>query len=334
MSSLFKDKYFPKKFDDFLVHKDDVPKFKSYSNNYLMNTIIYGPLGSGKYTLAINMIKNYIDHDIFKKKITKFTIRNNSNLKEINIIQSQYHFEINVNNYLLNDSVTIIKLLQQLVESKNIISDKFKVILIRNIEYLNPSILKYFCLLTEKYVENIRLILITNNSCLTKKLNSYFSCIKLSLPKVEDIENLIDFVSKDQDLNINIKNKQNIISKCERNLNKIMINLENVKISGKYVDYKNYIDLEINVLIKYLKKDDVKSCIKIREIIYSFITKNYSVNYLIKCILKKLLSLNISNDLKQNIIRCACTYQQKIQNSYKSLIHFEAFIFNIKYLIS
>ena len=75
--------------DDFKIHTNLIPKFKKLCENDIGNILIYGPKGSGKYTLAKSMINTFYNKKIeCNKKVVTL------DKKELVFYSSQYHFEI------------------------------------------------------------------------------------------------------------------------------------------------------------------------------------------------------------------------------------------------
>ena len=57
--------------DDFKIHTHLIPKFKKLCENDIGNILIYGPKGSGKYTLAKSMINTFYNVKKFLNSFLK-----------------------------------------------------------------------------------------------------------------------------------------------------------------------------------------------------------------------------------------------------------------------
>ena len=99
------------------------------------------------------------------------------------------------------------------------------------------------------------------------------------------------------------------------------------------MSHTNYIDIynnNINNIIKLIEKKKISSIIKIRETLYDLISKNYSINEIFNKISKYFIS---NYNFKKEMIDLSISYEYKINNSFKSIIHLEAFLINILNII-
>ena len=86
-------KYQPKKIQDYHFHQPIMKRLIRYAeHDNVLNMLIYGPPGSGKYTLAMSLLyyllEKYPDRDcIYQKKL--ITVKD----QEYHIFQSKYHFD-------------------------------------------------------------------------------------------------------------------------------------------------------------------------------------------------------------------------------------------------
>ena len=95
---LLKDKHTPKTLKEFIINKSKAERLFKYSKcNANMNFIFSGISGSGKFTLAKSYLAEMFGLDIYKTKKISVKVKT----KEIEILQSKYHYEINLNSYFL-----------------------------------------------------------------------------------------------------------------------------------------------------------------------------------------------------------------------------------------
>ena len=330
MLKLIKDKYFPCDFNDFSIHRDLSKRLLKFSDKELISTILYGSNGCGKYTIAINMLINFFDKSVLNKKTLKFNLKVQNNYKYVSILGSCHHYEIYINKYSFNDNYTLIALLEKMIETRNIFNGLYKVILIKNIHHLNTSAIQYLCFASEKHCDNVRFILTTNNISFYKKIKSFFFYIRVPKPEESDLLNYIEHISKKENIKLNLNQKKDIINRCTFNMNKICLNLDMIKSNDNlYINYKNYISIEVKNIINMILKGNIGSVEKIRKKIYEITSKNIDQNLMFKYFVDKLIKSNISNEKKYKILKSASFYQSKISKSYRSIIHLEAFIFSL-----
>ena len=114
--SLILSKFTPKNLDSYVLNKDLALKIKKYvKSGELLNTLISGPEGCGKYTLAMNILNEYYGNSIYKKKTTFFKLKIGTNVKSLEIVYSNYHYEIFINQYLFNDKTTLLMLIKNIM---------------------------------------------------------------------------------------------------------------------------------------------------------------------------------------------------------------------------
>ena len=175
MYDLFIKKYQPKKYDDFIIHKNIVKKINNfiYDEN-IMNLFIYGRNGSGKYTIARYFIENY-----YKDKcLNEINIFKNDS-KEIEYYKSKYHYEIIINNYNFND-INLVKSFLDLIVNKNTFTfTKKNLILIKNTEFIKENTIKLLRFYIEKYYLFNNFIFISNQK-IDKKLFGFFAVLEFS----------------------------------------------------------------------------------------------------------------------------------------------------------
>lgn len=316
--SLLLDKYKPNAFDDFIVNKNIAHKLKLYcKSGMFLNKIIVGGNSVGKYTIAMAILNEYFGPDVYKKKNVEYKLKIGTNTKEFTITQSSYHFEIFINNYLFNDRISLIKLLNILTEYKNIKTNSYNVILIKNIDQVSHSVIPSLKNLMETNIDTCRFIFISRNNSKFRKILPMLYVIRV--PKIETHE-IIDFLNKKQ-----IKyNKDNI---KDNNLIRILLNIELKNITNK--NYKYSIDTEMEQIIKLLNKKDTNQFIKIREHIYTYISKNFSKDALFSYICNYYIKSDINDNSKFKIIELSALFERRLANSYREMIHIEGYLMNI-----
>ena len=100
---LLRDKYHPKKLSDYLIHKKLTLKLKNFFiNKDIPNLIIYGPYGSGKFSIAKSIIMEIFGEDVNNMNNIEYPIKIVNNTKLINVKYSNFHYEILINKYVFN----------------------------------------------------------------------------------------------------------------------------------------------------------------------------------------------------------------------------------------
>jgi replication factor C subunit 3/5 len=331
--SLLRDIYSPKKFNDFRVHKDNVINYKNYvSDNQILNTIFYGPKGSGKYTILMNMLIKIFGEDVLKQKKIKFNINKScGNSKEYTILESTYHFEINLNKYLFNDRISLVNLISQLIQTKDIYTSTYKIIVIRNLHYLKSDVINFFASVVEKYCDNCRFLMTCSNNTtyINKILKGRFVILKVPSPTKEELFNFSKEILNSYDCSITDSQIDSIINDTNRNLNKLLLYLQFSCENKKYYKYKNTLELYCEQIYKLIKKKKIENLIKIREFAYDLITKNINITAFMIELIEFFNKQDIEEEKKLKILEWGTIFQSRLSKAYKEIIHLEAFIFKI-----
>jgi DNA polymerase III delta prime subunit len=320
---LFKDRYTPYCFDDYKIHRKIISKLRNITEDP-PNLLFYGKEGIGKSTMVNCFLNEMFNTKIeITKKTVKLKINNIS--KELEINSSIYHFEINLTKYsLLNNRNYLCELLKLLVSYQEINKTcPYKIIVIKNAHHINHSLI-YFKNIIEKY-SKVRFILTT--TCITHKLinlTKLCTLITLKQPPLEEINKFCNTIIENEKFNKPTTKLLKDIVK-EKNFNHILIKLEIViQNKSKYIDP---IKKEIENLYILLMKPSINSIIKIRELIYSLISKNIDIEIIIKQIYTRLINnKNMEIQKKKEITKQFAEYDTRIKKSFKNVIHIETLL--------
>ena len=320
---LLKDLHKPYFFNDFIINKQIVNKLKNLVyNNTLSNLLLYGPEGSGKFTIL-----NSVLNEIYKKKIIlrneSFKVSLNNLYKDISINVSEFHFEILLDSYTLNDKNYLQKLIE-IITSSNEVNElcKYKIIVIKNIDLASSNILLLIKKIIEKKYDSVLFFLTaTNISKINKYLKGFIAYVRVPSPSLISISSFIK-----EKLNFNQKDHKEIDKILKgRNLNTIFINVELFLQNKKFI---NYLEVDINKIVNYVLKPKINNVFKIREILYNFIAFNYNLKIIKNNIINKIFK-KIDNKNKLDVILIFNTFDISINYSYKNIIHIEAFLVNL-----
>ena len=303
------DKYKPVFLDDYKIHLNIISKLKILCKKDITNILVYGPKGSGKLTLVKSLLNTYYNTNI--KQSTKLVKINN---KELSFKDSQYYFEIILDNYYNKKKFE--ELILYLCGS-NDINNKFKLIIIKNIEYINNESLRIVKYFIEKKSNNIRFIFITSNiSNINSFFKGFFLLLRLPYPNKTEIYNYVSSI-----YNINDSKLKSIINDTN-NLTSLFLLLEINMINNYICPYNTF----SNKFIKLLTNNKINNILKIRELLYTIMSKNYDLKIICLNILKQIL--NSKSDKKKEIIELYTKYDNK-NKSFKNIIHIEALLINI-----
>ena len=178
-----KDIILPEKIDDFTINVGVSNKIKKlFNKDFIPNLYIYGPAGSGKYSLFLKNLASLTKEKEIKIHFKTINISNQwAQIKEIIIPSSEYHFEINLSKYA-NNRNNLFSIIDTITDSREINSKlDFKIILIRNIHIASNEFVKFIKQKAETLSEYIRFVCIgktnSNNAC---SLNGVFFNLRVN----------------------------------------------------------------------------------------------------------------------------------------------------------
>lgn len=293
--------------------------------------------------LLSNNIPNlllYGHYDIDKKNIlTKcfsknFNILNNTKI-EINDIKYSknniyYDFDLkNINNKNYNSFIKIIK---ELILSKDYYSNNSKKIIILNNYYLSKKNQNILRVIIEKYQSTSIFIIITHNySSIIEPIKS--RCLSIRIPTLKR------------------ENKRKIMYQkiSYKDINKsfydVIYDINNIEMIKDIIDIKNIYDKGYKNIYEMICENIISICEKskltknnynlLRDISYNITKNNLNILYFYRVFLKILLKkTTIMDKIKIKLIYLLTESEYNYIKSYRKIIIIESLIFNIYNLLA
>ena len=326
---LLKDLVIPNNIDSFYINKDSSIKIQTLlAPDFINNLLVYGPPGSGKYTLLIKALEKIVDKPIIKK-IKKMEINNSwAHIKDVQIISSDYHFEINLSKYGLNKN-NIFALIDELCDSQEINKKlPYRIILIRNLHKASIELIKFIRQKAEVYYRTIRFFVVTKtHSQILKHLNGIFFVMRVPSPNHQSILSFI----KTEKIKTSLSDKK-LTQLMDDNYCNLSMIFSMIEIGNLTTFYKTPTQIYAANIINHLKEKKLVSLDEIRKLIYEYQTSNESINNLTHLIAQHFFCLkntkfSKTKKLELSAIMCESDYE-KIR-SYKEILHIEKLVFNI-----
>jgi hypothetical protein len=283
----YKDKYKPKKKQDFLINLNIINKLDSIIENGVSNFLISGQNDVGKYTLAKYFIEKYFENPCI---IRKYTFVNNN--KELIYYKSIYHYELHIDLHNCNIINLVQSFLQYIVRPNNSGLNK-NVILIKNVHLLKPEILNLFKIYLDKYYNNIFIFI---GKKFINYLKGFFFNLRVPAPNNKEITKLLKKIIKCESIKIKKKELNYIIEKGNRKILKTISLLENCFINGTFEEYFDSNEKIVHLIFKIVKNPNIEGMVKIRDYLNQLLVNNLSI-YDINILLKK----KIENEKKINM---------------------------------
>ena len=305
---------------------------KNFDN--LPNILIYGNEGSGKNSLINLFLKRLYGKDIQKLNV-KYTINGyGSNNIDVEIMQSLYHIEILPTNTGL-DKYLVQEVIKKYAQ-KNILSFKnktnFKIIWIKNIDNLSYYGQTALRCIMEKYCKNCKFIL--SGKQLTKVIDPLISrclTLRMALPNNSDIMKMLLNISEKENKFLSFDEYNSILLNCNSNIKKAITDLELKyhdinKVDSWKCKIKDIVKLIQKVLVKNLNQTIIN---QIRDILYKIFITNIKGTEIIKELSYQIITNLKDYSFSYEIIDMCIHYENSLANGKRSIIHLEAFIFNV-----
>lgn len=269
------EKYRPNTFENIVLEENNKIIFKNIiKTKNIPNMLLYGPPGTGKTTTAINFINLY--------------------QKECNIKNNELVMHLNASD---ERGIDVIRnQINQFVNSKSLFSKGTKFVILDEVDYMTKSAQQALKYLISSITEDICFILICNYICkIDDVLQNIFIKLRFNQLPHNDILNYLNHVINSENIKINSKQLENIISYFKSDI-RSMINY----LQSNFVIINNNINIINNLiwtnLTEFIIKNK-KNTLKIEKKLYDISCK-YNTN-LYQII--KLYSLYIIKNTEINI---------------------------------
>jgi len=310
----------------------------SDSFNDLPNLLFHGKNGSGKKSLIRMFLKRIFGKNLKSIKIPYQIKGYGSNNLEIKIRQSLYHIEISPNGTGL-DKYLVQEVIKEYACKHVILLDKirsFKIIWIHNVQNLSYYAQTALRCTMEKYSSTCKFILSGNQlSKIIEPLRSRCLMVRIPSPNEKDIMRVLLNISLKESKILDIRSYDKIISHSNNNIKDAIMFLEmkyyNIPIQ---ISWKIFLSEIITIMNKSLKKQLLGENIeRIRYILYKIFITNIDGTTIIKELLNQLLENFDKYNLTYEIVELCTKYENSLSKGKRSIIHLEAFIYNVLYLI-
>ena len=279
------------------------------------NIIFYGCQGSGKYTRAKCLLKEFFGEDVMKLRIIKRKVLLKKSSIDVNVLCSNNHMELDLSGNV-NDHVVI----QDIV--KNIPDCNFSVILIKNAQDLTEKAQSVICNILDKNLKKCKFIFCCTKTIFSKKIFSYCVPIRVPSPSKTDIETLVRFVSEKENMKLKEEFVEELIDNSDFNIKYVLMFLQASYIRGEpynliLPDWK----LKIEKLCDKIKKNSC-TVTDLRSILHDLLISNIRV----EMIMEKIVDQFLNTDKQLQALELFNKYNLRAENGQKIIYHLEAFV--------
>ena len=341
-STLWMDKYKPRKLEDLTFHPNQTKLLMSLSDNSeFPHLIFYGPDGAGKKTRVHCFLSKVYGDGIYKMN----TINKELKLKSRNIsymvTSSNYHLEFCPSDVGNNDKFIISHVIKETSSFAQLDSESqknFKVIVLLEADKMTKEAQSALRRTMEKYSENCRIIMVVNDlSAIIEPIRSRCFSLRIPAPSVDEINNVLKKIKKDEGLDINDKQIESIIEKHGKNVRECITCLQMTSL-GNYnnrVYEPEYTNLFESIHKQILKEQSAKSLKEIRSLFMELLIHGFRADHIIYKMTSDIIESNkIKEDIKKKVIEAGALFDLRAKNGTKDFIHLEAFAAKIMMFIA
>lgn len=351
-------KYYESTYEEYInavvkynLHNELISLYNSFPNklSQLENMIIYGPIGIGKYSQILNILKKYSPSDMkYEKKMVA-----NTDKQEFIYKISDIHYEIDMSLLGCNSKILWHEVFFQIVDIISVKQDKIGVLLCKNFHLIHTELLEIFYSYMQQYnnaQSNIKIIffLLTEQiSFIPNNILNACHVLKIGRPTKERYLNLsifnnqiIDtsekraFINKLQIINPEILAKSPLENAFVNVDNDSITNLKEIYSLTKISNKKNICNDAFNIIcdeiIKKIMSPIGINYAEFRDILYDTLTYNLEIPdclfYIIKYFIEnRLLKTDDIND----VLSKSYTFLKYYNNNYRPIYHLESIMYYI-----
>ena len=331
----FIDKYCPKTIEDAYFHKNDLLKLATMSkDDSLPHIIFYGPDGCGKKTIIKLFLEMIYDEHVHKLNDSIYMVTGSGNsTTEVAIKQSNYHIVIEPNNnnfdrYLIQD---VVKEYAKRIPLGVFTAKKiFKTVLINNVDNLSYYAQTSLRRTMEKFSGTCRFIMWSRSlSKVIDPLKSRSYCFRIKAPQDHELLNFIYDIAVNENIKTSFKKVNRMLSLANGNIKKVLWLLELSKLDDTF---ETSYETIIKEIIDLILSNDLKQLLEIRELLYKIMITNISGTQIIKDITDQLITKNILNKNKIDIVEMASIFEHNLIRGRREIKHLETFITSVMYI--
>lgn len=270
-------------------HLEKVKLLLNLNYDTLHHTILFGPVGSGKKTIAKLLVQNMVTK---KYKIKKFkyekhiiNIKYNNITYEYSFLKNNYVYIIDVAILGKKKHVFIEKFIKTFIKTENIYTKQFNVLLFLNMELLDKKSMEQLNIYMEKYIKTCRFIFVSNKPSFFRRLKHNFISICLGKINDKEIISILKNVYKQEKK----QNKQIITLKkhmleqiIKKNNNKIADCINDIQIvcefGYEYMDKETYHEIFFKNIHAMLKKKSFRNLKIIRNYLYNYTIREPNIS--------------------------------------------------------
>jgi hypothetical protein len=328
-------KYYETHYDEYInsvekynIHPELIDMINHFpsKNSELNNCIFYGPIGSGKYSQVLKIIKKYSPSDLKYDK--KITLQNEKQNYVYRI--SDIHYELDMSLLGCNSKIIWHEAFLQIIDIISVKQDKFGIIICKNFHLIHSELLEIFYSYMQQYnsqsIIKLKFFIITEHISFipTNILNSC-QIINIKRPTKNHYKNMISSQFSNTNGKINILNQielNGILNLKETRYFSMINHVEDIP--------KDIFNIICDNIIQEISKEDKLSFTDFRDTLYDILTYNLDVAECLWYILRYFVENNSLNSQDiTDILDKSYYFLKYYNNNYRPIYHLESIMFYI-----
>jgi len=327
------------------LHSELLPLYKNCfpkDIKHFENIIVYGPVGSGKYSQVLYFLKNYSPTELKYEK--KITIQSEKQNYTFHI--SDIHYEIDMSFLGCNSKNLWHDIFFQIVDIISVKQEKIGIIICKNFHMIHNELLDIFYSYIQQFNDihmniQVKFIILTEHiSFIPSNILNACAVLNIKKPNKESFKDMIQVNKKKIQQNnkkhaskINIDKQNEILNEIDTNT---VINIKEIH-SFTLIDNVDEIPKDIFNIICDQIISEITLCEKInfitfRDSLYDILIYNLDVVECIWYILTHFILLNkLDTQDISDIINKTYIFLKYFNNNYRPIYHLESIMF---YLIT
>ncbi|KAL1802479.1 hypothetical protein ACET3Z_031126 [Daucus carota] len=223
------DKYRPHNLTEFICNREKAMELKAMANSQDISHFIFEGLpGVGKRTMILALLRETFGADKIKARdeCMEFYLKGEAlSSIEVNVKRSSHHVELNISDLKGYEKHVIVKLIN---EKCNKSSDSVleSVIVLHEADKLSSDALLYLRWVLEKYKGYNKVFFCCNEVSKLQPIKTLCRVIKLLPPSNEEIMEVLDFIAKEEGIELASKVAETITDNSKNNLRQAIRSFE------------------------------------------------------------------------------------------------------------
>jgi hypothetical protein len=333
------------------LHDELIPLYNHFpkSIKQFENMIVYGPVGSGKYSQVLYFLKKYRPSELKYEK--KMTVQSEKNAYTFHI--SDIHYEIDMSFLGCNSKNLWHDIFFQIVDIISVKQEKIGIILCKNFHMIHSELLEIFYSYIQQFNTShmnieVKFILLSEHiSFIPSNILNSCLVVNISKPVKQKILQMVENHRKKPDLNPEKSFLKRITNQCSRMTEKnreivdeidtnTLMNIKEIQ-SFSLLDTTEEIPKDIfniicDQIIKEIECSENIHFTNFRDSLYDILIYNLDIA---ECVWYILTHFIMNDQLNQkdisDIMQKTFTFLKYYNNNYRPIYHLESIMF---YLIT